>query len=132
MRRLWIVAVALLLAACGSRSETVWCGPCAGPGFVATGIPPSVDHGRVIMCVGDETCTRTELTGPMLAKSQQFVELADKGPGWQRYDGRPVQVSVVSDGRRWQGAGDFVFHDAGDAPCSCSTLLAEVALSRVG
>lgn len=132
MRRLWVAALALLLAACGAGSETVSCAPCAGPGFVATGLPTTIEDGTLIICVGDEPCTRTKLSGPILPKSQQLVDLADPGPGWQQYDGTSVRVTVVSDRHRWQGSGDLRFREGGDAACSCSSLLAEVAFSPLG
>jgi len=60
------------------------------------------------------------------------VDLADPGPGWQQYDGTSVRVTVVSDRHRWQGSGDLRFRDGGDATCTCSSLLAEVAFSPLG
>ena len=129
MRRLGILAAVALLSACAAN-QPASCAPCPGPGYVASGLPAVVDHGRVRICVRD-ACTRAPITHPIEPKSQEFVDLPAEG-SWQDYDGAPVTVTVISDGRRWQGTGDFTYTDGGPGPCTCSYLVAEIGFTPVG
>ncbi len=127
VRRPWFLASAALLAACSTAPDTASCSPCAGPGFLATGLPEGIDRGVVQTCVGHEPCSRRRITHSLTSRSLELLQLPSSG-GWQGYDGAPVSVRVSSAGRHWQGSGDLVFHDAGDGICSCSSLVADVAM----
>jgi hypothetical protein len=131
VQRLWIMAAAALLTACGAGSQVASCSPCPGPGFVASGIPSSVRTGGLEVCVADEPCTRSRLRGPIPPMSQQLIHLADGGRSWEEYDGSPVTVTITSEGDRWQGSGSLDYTDGGDGICSCSNLVADVALHLV-
>jgi hypothetical protein len=125
------VAATVLLAACQSAGPAS-CAPCAGPGFVARGLPSTVDHGVLQVCVGDAPCTRRRLDGPIPLQTQNLVDLPEDGRTWEQYDGTAVAITVGTPGDRWQGSGEFVFTDGGDGECSCPHLVAQVVFSRVG
>ena len=131
MRRLGIVAAAALLAGCGAN-QPASCAPCPGPGFVASGIPQTIDHGTTRVCVADMPCTRTRFDHRLEPGSQQFVQLEYDGRTFEDYDGTPIQVTVMSGGHRWQGSGAFDYTYGGPGTCTCSYLVAEIAFTELG
>lgn len=129
MRRSWIAAVALLTA-CGATTGPASCSPCAGPGYVMTGVPDRLRHAVVTVCVASRPCTTSRARGPLSTWGQQYVALPS-GTTWQDVDGAPVRLSVRSREGRWRGTGPFVYTPDDSSTCACPRLVAEVAMTPV-
>jgi hypothetical protein len=128
MRRLPTACAALLLTACGGH-EVVVCGPCAGPGYVLTGLPSGLHQLRVMVCLPGQACRTTALREPLYLDDQQYLALPS-GARWEAYDGRSLEVTVRSGPARWQGTGTLDYRAGDGSPCDCGSLLAEVPLTR--
>ena len=127
MRRILAACAALLLTACGGH-EVVVCGPCAGPGYVLTGLPDRVHHVRVTVCLSGQACRTGTVREPLHLDGLQYLALPS-GASWEDYDGRSLRVTVRSRHGRWHGAGTLDYRAPDGSPCDCGSLAADVPLT---